>query len=578
MTVGVEIGNMTSLTVLAAGDVVPVVSGDANYKYDLGAKLIASDASLVDVGNDILGLTADVAANTSAISVNTADIETLQGTVTSGRVGYATYAALAATTAAAGTLGEVETDAGTHTDPVVGGTKPNSGVFRYSTSPAGWEYLYPSDAVLAADAAADAIAAAADAVAAASAATGVLAKVGTRLPRLDLYQPDRWTSGTLRGVGGTVLTGAGYEQFGVSAPMAVDGGSIIQLGKSCRTIQFFSDTEALTANWISSIPDPAAYTDIAVPSNAQCMVANVDGAYQGNNSYETTGPDYDFKVFPYSVNTPQDRHFGRLIDKTDTNPLIGETLAVLGDSRIANSIYNSMRRVCIETGMTLAITGGTTYPDTVRAGRNLGKALYRSDDTTALTSADFTNVRQVFIAFGFNDIWNPDPGAPTSANILARLGTPDDVVGTLTPAGVAGVTTVSARLRTVIATLLSWNPRLKITVASAYYGYAPVTSYGYTNRQTEQWFIAYRDAVKAVADATSCLFFDWYAESGINQYNWTAYLDGGGVHMPDNPPDRLSATPNGYDLGMVSQLVQFYRNRAIPKVAMAGYERVLGAP
>ena len=33
------------------------------------------------------------------------------------------------------------TDAGTHTDPVVGGTVANSGSFRWSVSPAGWKRI-----------------------------------------------------------------------------------------------------------------------------------------------------------------------------------------------------------------------------------------------------------------------------------------------------------------------------------------------------------------------------------------------------------------------------------------------------
>lgn len=59
-----------------------------------------------------------------------------------------TWAALAARTTGptgaalvAGTGAEVVGDAGTHTDPVVGGTVSNSGRFRYSTSPAGWERI-----------------------------------------------------------------------------------------------------------------------------------------------------------------------------------------------------------------------------------------------------------------------------------------------------------------------------------------------------------------------------------------------------------------------------------------------------
>lgn len=54
---------------------------------------------------------------------------------------YRTYAQLAAVTGYAGQSAGVFNDAGTHTDPVVGGTVANAGMYGYSTSPAGWERL-----------------------------------------------------------------------------------------------------------------------------------------------------------------------------------------------------------------------------------------------------------------------------------------------------------------------------------------------------------------------------------------------------------------------------------------------------
>jgi hypothetical protein len=79
----------------------------------------------------------------------------LRGTQTSGRVGYALYAQLAATTAAAGVLGEVpSTDTGSHTDPVVGGTVANAGIYKYVTgSLNGWQRIYDSEANVASAAA-----------------------------------------------------------------------------------------------------------------------------------------------------------------------------------------------------------------------------------------------------------------------------------------------------------------------------------------------------------------------------------------------------------------------------------------
>lgn len=55
---------------------------------------------------------------------------------------FATYAALAATTGTANEAAWVTgADAGTHIDPVVGGTVDNVGVYAYSLSPAGWRRI-----------------------------------------------------------------------------------------------------------------------------------------------------------------------------------------------------------------------------------------------------------------------------------------------------------------------------------------------------------------------------------------------------------------------------------------------------
>lgn len=110
-------------------------------------------------------------------------VEVLEDTVTSGRRGYHTYAEMIADAApAARTLAEVPTtDVGTHTDPVVGGTVANTGVFRYSTSPAGWERLYDTDAATAAPFAAAAEIDADRAEAAATSIDGVIQQNATPL-------------------------------------------------------------------------------------------------------------------------------------------------------------------------------------------------------------------------------------------------------------------------------------------------------------------------------------------------------------------------------------------------------------
>jgi hypothetical protein len=82
---------------------------------------------------------------------------------------YSTWAALSAVTGpVAGYTAEVPTsDAGTHTDPVVGGTVSNSGIYSWSVTPAGWKRVADTDAI-SAKPYADAAAASASAAAAAS--------------------------------------------------------------------------------------------------------------------------------------------------------------------------------------------------------------------------------------------------------------------------------------------------------------------------------------------------------------------------------------------------------------------------
>jgi hypothetical protein len=81
---------------------------------------------------------------------------------------YATWALLAAATgmAANDVAQVVSSDTGTHTDPVVGGTVANAGVYRYSASPAGWQRIANLESTAAA---ASAAAAAASAIASAAA-------------------------------------------------------------------------------------------------------------------------------------------------------------------------------------------------------------------------------------------------------------------------------------------------------------------------------------------------------------------------------------------------------------------------
>lgn len=72
-----------------------------------------------------------------------AQIDALAAGQAAGQLVYRTWAELSGVTGSAGVGAQVISDAGTHTDPVVGGTVANAGQYVWSASPAGWRWVRP---------------------------------------------------------------------------------------------------------------------------------------------------------------------------------------------------------------------------------------------------------------------------------------------------------------------------------------------------------------------------------------------------------------------------------------------------
>lgn len=109
--------------------------------YDAGGEYQRTQRYLLMYGNaPQAAIDAMVAAQLAQAQTESARDEALNY---GGLDIYRTWAALNAVTSqpAGYTAMVVSTDTGTHTDPVVGGTVANSGVFQYSTSPAGFERI-----------------------------------------------------------------------------------------------------------------------------------------------------------------------------------------------------------------------------------------------------------------------------------------------------------------------------------------------------------------------------------------------------------------------------------------------------
>lgn len=93
----------------------------------------------------------------------------------SGRIAFTSWSALEAAESPLDTVAEVGADEGTHTDPVTGAVVANSGT--YKREQAGWRWLYPSDSLLARNAADLAVTAAERAETAAAPLAGAVDRI-----------------------------------------------------------------------------------------------------------------------------------------------------------------------------------------------------------------------------------------------------------------------------------------------------------------------------------------------------------------------------------------------------------------
>lgn len=117
-------GNMAAVTTVAGGI------------GSVGA--VAADLALGGTSLIAQALPAAASAAASAASASTAADRAEAAAAYRVSIAYATWAELNAVAGTPGQTAAVFNDAGTHTDPVVGGTVANNGVYSYSPSPAGW--------------------------------------------------------------------------------------------------------------------------------------------------------------------------------------------------------------------------------------------------------------------------------------------------------------------------------------------------------------------------------------------------------------------------------------------------------
>jgi len=134
------------LSLINGPDASEIAAAGANANAaaaDAASALVSKNAAAASQAAATASETAAAgsAATALASSASATGLAALWADNVTNRNNYALWATLAGVTGSAGQGADVQGDAGTHTDPVVGGTVNNNGTYLYSVSPAGWKRI-----------------------------------------------------------------------------------------------------------------------------------------------------------------------------------------------------------------------------------------------------------------------------------------------------------------------------------------------------------------------------------------------------------------------------------------------------
>lgn len=214
-------------------------AADGHYTLEVtGAGLspqTVTDISIFD-GDTLLAAAASAAgaAGSAASAAASAAIAAAAAGVAStagNSIIRATWVILNGITGTAGQNAVVlSSDTGTHTDPVVGGTVANGGIFQYSTAPAGWQRIGDTESISAATSAA---AAATSATASATSATAS----ATSATQASGFKDQAAAIAAALGAGGSYLERVQY--FTGVGPWNVTNTPFVSVTKVCIDGRFY---------------------------------------------------------------------------------------------------------------------------------------------------------------------------------------------------------------------------------------------------------------------------------------------------------------------------------------------------
>jgi len=402
-----------------------------------------------------------------------------------GLVRSATWTGLAASPGTrAGQPGQSSEASGTHTDPVVGGTVPNGGEFRWSMSPAGWERVDNYLGASAIEATMDAVDAALATVSGKSDRAWVRA---TQPYQIGIFDPRLSEVGKfLNGADGTTSTD-GSNTVAVSGYLPVTLGERLFWKTAIYSIAFYDDTLTFISGAVSGspvrndndveFPPPGArYLRFHYPAAS----ASQFGVVSGGNALPPNG------IWPAPYG--------------GSNPWAGKRYVAIGDSHTAFGVYQPA--LCQINNMVFA-----SFTNAGQSGRKMiDMPAFLTDAVADSITADVTT-----LLLGTND-WG-------------TVGSGGSPLGTL--ASAADGTTYMGALKYTIEKLGERKPGMRLIAGTPFLWPTPdggaVNGLGLTLKQ-------YADGVIAVCELYSIPVVDFYRLSGFNTQTFAHYLGDDLIH------------------------------------------------
>lgn len=328
--------------------------------------------------------------------------------------GYATkltWAELAAVTGTPGAFAIIPLHAGTHTDPVTGATVQNTGVYKWSTSPAGWERKFDTQALAAQQVLLDP----GFVLVAGDLALGVASKIGVVstniapivalagvIANINILAPISAAIVTVSGIAAAVSTvsanaaavGAVATDLGLGASslilQAINAASAVIAAASTYLVPTYADDISTGARGATGSNVLTIVTDLAISAGSIANLINGSATNDDTNGVRfATGQDVTAK---------------RLVSVTTNGKRVSKLVGKLKFKQSTNAAYGTYQPRVRDMfgswsnhGSTVAIGGATEYEVDLNALAKTGITGFELVGTAGVTPSNAVRMQELEI-------------------------------------------------------------------------------------------------------------------------------------------------------------------------------------